>query len=575
MTEQTEGNTGSSVFSRTIMIDQTPLSKCFALLVLVFAVTAIPTNYSDIDLPDDHIKYYFNSFPTLAEQCRNDTACPYKDSLDTKACWGYELDCKHKDSFSAARCPGDHKGWVTSKKAQLETFYAQGDFGYVRDQRKEMSIFCEPLFLDDSSLECSEHMRFCRARNIMINFTDLLERKDPIRYKMDVLSEGQIGGYCTLNEKRLEANADHISPLQSWGPELRNFRKLHRPPIVNNDCDIVIEKPTYIMKIDAINMYHHFCDFFNLYASLHVNLSHPAAFSTDNHIMIWESYSYRSAFQDTFEAFTRNPLWDLKTFRGETVCFKNLVFPLLPRMIFGLYYNTPLIYGCEQSGLFKAFGDHVLHRLRIPLHERKNQRIRVTLLSRDTQYRRILNEDELVKALKQNPEYKVKKVVYNKKVPFKKQLEITRNSDIFIGIHGAGLSHLMFLPYWAAVFEIYNCEDPGCYKDLARLRGVKYFTWENTSKLVQQDPGTHPDGGAHAKFTNYSFDVNEFLRIVAQARDHVRTHSEFKNFMSKQIRSKRSDVKNERSASNVRVIETHESEKQAKPKPVVQSKDEL
>lgn len=45
-------------------------------------------------------------------------------------------------------------------------------------------------------------------------------------------------------------------------------------------------------------------------------------------------------------------------------------------------------------------------------------------------------------------------VVYNKKVSFKKQLEITRNSDIFIGIHGAGLTHLMFLPDWAAVFEM-------------------------------------------------------------------------------------------------------------------------
>lgn len=81
-----------------------------------------------------------------------------------------------------------------------------------------------------------------------------------------------------------------------------------------------------------------------------------------------------------------------------------------------------------------------------------------------------------MKALKENPEYKVRKVtgsvgeiisastamlssilfqvVYNKKVPFKKQLEITRNSDIFIGIHGAGLTHLMFLPDWAAVFEM-------------------------------------------------------------------------------------------------------------------------
>lgn len=72
-------------------------------------------------------------------------------------------------------------------------------------------------------------------------------------------------------------------------------------------------------------------------------------------------------------------------------------------------------------------------------------------------------------------------------MPFKKQLEITRNSDIFIGIHGAGLTHMMFLPDWAAIFELYNCEDASCYKDLARLRGVKYFTWEDEEKLFRQD----------------------------------------------------------------------------------------
>lgn len=54
-----------------------------------------------------------------------------------------------------------------------------------------------------------------------------------------------------LNDKRLQENADHISPLQSWGPEVRNFEKLPRRPIVNGDCDVVIEKPTFIMKIDA------------------------------------------------------------------------------------------------------------------------------------------------------------------------------------------------------------------------------------------------------------------------------------------------------------------------------------
>lgn len=208
------------------------------------------------------------------------------------------------------------------------------------------------------------------------------------------------------------------------------------------------------MFFSAVNMYHHFCDFFNLYSSLHVNSSHWQAFSTDVHILIWETFTYYSAFDAAWEAFTNHPLWDLKTFRGETVCFKNVVFPLLPRMIFGLYYNTPIIYGCEKSGLFDAFAKHILHRLRIPFHKRTNRKIRVTLLSRDTKYRRILNEDNLIKALNENEEYVVQRVVYNRNIDFTKQLEITHNSDIFIGMHGAGLTHLLFLPEWAAVFEL-------------------------------------------------------------------------------------------------------------------------
>lgn len=98
-----------------------------------------------------------------------------------------------------------------------------------------------------------------------------------------------------------------------------------------------------MISVSVVNMYHHFCDFFNLYASLHVNSSHENVFSTDVRVLIWESYTYQSAFASTFEAFTKYPIWDLKTFRGKSVCFRNVVFPLLPRMIFGLYYNTPLV----------------------------------------------------------------------------------------------------------------------------------------------------------------------------------------------------------------------------------------
>lgn len=68
------------------------------------------------------------------------------------------------------------------------------------------------------------------------------------------------------------------------------------------------------------------------------------------------------------------------------------------------------VYGCEKSGLFHAFSKHILHRLGVPLHKRESDKVHITFLSRQTKYRRILNEDELIEKLKGNPEYIVKRV---------------------------------------------------------------------------------------------------------------------------------------------------------------------
>lgn len=52
------------------------------------------------------------------------------------------------------------------------------------------------------------------------------------------------------------------------------------------NCDEIVVKPTIFIKLDAVvNMYHHFCDFFNLYASQHIN----GSFSDDVQIVIWDT----------------------------------------------------------------------------------------------------------------------------------------------------------------------------------------------------------------------------------------------------------------------------------------------
>ena len=85
----------------------------------------------------------------------------------------------------------------------------------------------------------------------MVNFTDLIKRREPLRYAIDVLKQGEIGGFCKLNQEKLQEQMEHVSALQSWAPELRFFEEMIQRPIEEGLCDVIIEKPTYIMKIDA------------------------------------------------------------------------------------------------------------------------------------------------------------------------------------------------------------------------------------------------------------------------------------------------------------------------------------
>lgn len=47
--------------------------------------------------------------------------------------------------------------------------------------------------------------------------------------------------------------------------------------------------------------------------------------------------------------------------------------------------------------------------------------------------------------------------------------------------------HYYMLVIFIIFINRYNCEDEHCYKDLARLRGVKYITWRDINKFSMQD----------------------------------------------------------------------------------------
>ena len=445
--------------------------------------------------------------------------------LNGTRCWGYESDCTPDRIFKKTECPDGSNGWTNSKKEQEKTFFNQADFGYVSQIRNEMTDYCTPMDDKSSLLQCSQYSRFCRGRNVFIDLKKLNEITEPMRYRGDVLDDGMIGGSgCQLNKSLLQSHGSgHKSPLQSWFEEIEHFTVKD-----NVKCDVIIEKKTYLMKLDAtVNMYHHFCDFINLYLSFHVNDSLKDVNMYDNNIMIWDTFKYSSNFGITWKAFTDNEIMHLGPYKGKVVCFKDIVFPLLPRMVFGMYYNMPLIPGCHASGVFKAFNQHVMHRLKVKIEDLQEvgKKIRITIIDRQTRYRNILNIDQLINALqKKNKNFVVQKVNFHHRMPFIDQMTIVANTDILIGMHGAGLTHVLFLPDHAVLFELYNCDDEHCYKDLARLRGVKYLTWEKENLVQSRDEGQHPQLNVpHKKFTDYSFDETEFVRLVMIGVKHVRS----------------------------------------------------
>lgn len=446
-------------------------------------------------------------------------------------CWGYEDEqvSKCKYFYSKADCSGSPGAWAQSASEQRRIFDEQADFGYVKKLRSELHQYViSEAGANGSSLECTQYTRFCRGKNIYIDFRSNLRRiSEPMKYRGDVLSDGEIGGFnCQMREKELLSQSAHKSPLQSWFDEIEHFQ-CTREDVA---CDVTVSTPVYLMKLDATsNLYHHYCDFINLYLTMHLNGSLSQI--DKNRILIWDTYRYWSNFAASWKAFTTQPLLDLSEYKGKRVCFNDIVFSLLPRMIFGMYYNMPLISGCSGSGVFHAFSQHMKYKLGVEDkfnyttkdNDSFSKEIRITLISRSTKFRRILNENELVEALKKkSTNFKVNAVDFGHHKPFLEQIQIIANTDILIGMHGAGLTHCLFLPDYAALFELYNCDDANCYKDLASLRGVKYITWTNESLVEAQDQPNDP-AAAHKKFTNYRFDVNEFIRLVQIASRHVRT----------------------------------------------------
>ena len=411
-----------------------------------------------------------------------------------------------------------------SGEGERQRFWESADWGAVPGYRERLVEYCEGVPGPTSpSMRCTPDLRFCQARHVRI----------------DVDTAATVSTTCALKES-FPPSGRFFGGISDWTPELPALTSSAEP----RSCDVVIREPTLLIKPDSrANIYHGLCDHVNLFLSAWIAGWQDA---DDLQIVTWEPELRKervpSGWYELYDAFTTRPVRPLGFWAGRSVCFENVVFAVNPRSSGTFFYNMDVPGRAERcrsgpDGFVRAFAERTRARVlaRTPHRPGPDDPVRVKVMSRSagtgttSGTRHVTNEDALIAALRRRVpgiEVEVVNFDWNGRPPIAGQLALMADTDVLVGMHGAGLVHTLWLPEWAVVFEIYNCGDVNTYSDLARLAGVDYLTLPETG-VRRQAPGVPvaEESRANPKFWNYEVSEDAFVAQVAEAVRRVRASS--------------------------------------------------
>ncbi|KAJ6439151.1 hypothetical protein O9K51_08561 [Purpureocillium lavendulum] len=178
-------------------------------------------------------------------------------------------------------------------------------------------------------------------------------------------------------------------------------------------------------------------------------------------------------FIDLWKLFAKMPIRRIEELNASEPV-SNLIIPFAGG-------SSPLWQGdwvdllCQDSSLVKTFVARALAWYNVVTPVKDDPSVIVTYIRR-LNTRKLLDEDIHMQALREAiPHMKLNAVDFAA-VPFAEQLRIVRGTDLLLGVHGAGLTHLMFLQPGSAVIEIIpeGFQHKG-FRNLAQMLGLGYF----------------------------------------------------------------------------------------------------
>ena len=302
---------------------------------------------------------------------------------------------------------------------------------------------------------------------------------------------------------------------------LRDIAKAFHPSTAPRDLPVIdLEFPGPVIVVtrergEHFNWYHSTTDFLNAFITSYVNG--------------WDPEEVTLLLLDNHDKGPYDPLWDRMFARlvrtkefyeeqsrlasGKVVRFAQLA--LSPPGYTSIFFAKDP--ECTAGvGLLRAFATYVLNALNLSMRtldvDDASDPIRITLISRrpystfvDHSFmgRQMANEAEVAEMLESLVLPRGRPVVVDVvdfgQYAFNRQLDIVSRTDVLIGMHGAALTHSLFLPSHAALIELRPVRNsPPMYARTSEWSGLIYESWTN------EDHPKHYQEDANGDYTTIS-----------------------------------------------------------------------
>ena len=371
-------------------------------------------------------------------------------------------------SLHGSRKPAqDFVLWRSSMKAEcqgrFQTF--DGEFALLQD------AMIDPSF-------CHSHTK------AGANIIQVLYQDDNLEYFTYTP-----GCFQLVCQEKPQVEFNGKNHLNAWMSNLTTLNESSK-----NDVAVQHGFTIAIVRYEYANMYHTMTDWYNAFLVMQFfNRSRE-----DTNILLVDSHPWGqldSVWSKLFNSTRR-----LSTYHYRT---------LFPSLVWGILgYHSPLNKHKEPSApLIEEFRDFFLGSFHLPDdHVLDCNAVNVLFIWRRDYVahprnptgkvsRKIHNEQELVECVQvKYANFSVNGVQLDR-MDTREQLELITNSDILIGMHGAGLTHALFLPKRSALLEFYPTYWSAAnvhFKAMARWRGLLYKRWVNQDRRNEfKDKYTH------------------------------------------------------------------------------------